>query len=122
MEDFELFLNQIEDSVKRDRLASILNYVKKEFPQLKEEIKWKQPMFTDHGTFIIGFSIAKEHISVSPESEVLDLFQNNIDRAGYSRSKELFRIKWTDTIDFDLLNKMVAYNIKSKKNMTKFWR
>ena len=38
------------------------------FPQLKEENKWNQPMFNDHGTFIIGFSIAKGHIAVAPEA------------------------------------------------------
>jgi uncharacterized protein YdhG (YjbR/CyaY superfamily) len=43
---------------------------------LKEEIKWNQPMFSDHGTFIIGFSIAKEHIAVAPEAVVISLAYN----------------------------------------------
>lgn len=29
------------------------------YPQLDTTVKWNQPMFTDHGTFIIAFSFAK---------------------------------------------------------------
>ena len=31
-------------------------------------------MFTDHGTFIIGFSIAKHHLAVAPERVVIQHF------------------------------------------------
>jgi uncharacterized protein YdhG (YjbR/CyaY superfamily) len=79
-------------------------------------------MFTDHGTFIIGFSIAKAHIAVAPEAIVIKHFEKEIEEAGYSRSKGLFRIKWNDRVDYDLLRKMIAYNIENKKDMMKFWR
>lgn len=117
-----MFLNNIADLGKRERMEDILNYVKKKFPQLKEEIKWNQPMFSDHETFIIGFSVAKGHIAVAPEPAVISLFEKEIEKAGYSYTQGLFRIKWTDTVDFNLLDKMVTYNIEDKKDMTKFWR
>ncbi|WP_296561628.1 hypothetical protein [uncultured Acetobacterium sp.] len=79
-------------------------------------------IFSDHGTFIIGFSIAKGHIAVAPEALVISLFEKEIEQAGYSHTKELFRIKWTDQVDFDLLHKLVNYNIENKKDMIKFWR
>ncbi len=94
----------------------------KKFPYLEEEVKWNQPMFCDHGTFIIAFSIAKGHISVAPEAAVISLFEKDIDEAGYFHTPGLFRIKWIDKVDFDLLYKIVAYNIEDKKDMTKFWR
>jgi len=122
MKDFKWYLDQISQQDKRQRMESILNDIKKTFPQLEEEIKWNQPMFTDHGTFIIGFSTAKAHIAVSPEVAVINLFENEIIEAGYSYTKGLFRIKWTDKVDFDLLRKMVTYNIENKKDMKKFWR
>jgi uncharacterized protein YdhG (YjbR/CyaY superfamily) len=31
-------------------------------------------MFTDHGIFIIGFSVAKHHLAVSPESTGINHF------------------------------------------------
>ncbi|KUO49916.1 MAG: iron chaperone [Desulfitibacter sp. BRH_c19] len=122
MKDFQTFLDSIDDPDKRERMDDILNYVKEKFPQLKEEIKWNEPMFSNHGTFIIGFSIAKGHIAVAPEPVVISLFEKEIEEAGYSHTQGLFRIKWTDKVDFDLLYKIVAYNIEDKKDMTKFWR
>ena len=122
MKDFKDFLKSIKEAKKRERMEEILSHIKKEFPQLKEEIKWNQPMFTDHGTFIIAFSIAKEHIAVAPEGVVISLFEREIKKAGYSHTKELFRIKWTDQVDYNLLDKLIAYNIDDKKDMTKFWR
>ncbi|MGI6571526.1 MAG: iron chaperone [Caldicoprobacterales bacterium] len=122
MKNFETFLNSIDEPDKRKRMEEILHRIRTTFPQLKGEIKWNQPMFTDHGTFIIAFSIAKGHIAVAPESDALDLFKEEIEAAGYSCSKMIFRIKWNDKVDYDLLNKIIAYNIESKKEMTKFWR
>lgn len=122
MKDFKDFLKSIKEAKKRERMEEILSHIKKEFPQLKEEIKWNQPMFTDHGTFIIAFSIAKEHIAVASEGVVISLFEKEIKKAGYSHTKELFRIKWTDQVDYNLLDKLIAYNIDDKKDMTKFWR
>jgi hypothetical protein len=79
-------------------------------------------MFTDHGTYIIGFSTAKHHIAVSPESLTLDKFREDIEKAGYTSSKMIFRIKWTDDVYYELLDKMIAFNIADKKDMDKFWR
>lgn len=122
MSGFQMFLNNIDDPAKRERMESILSYIKTIFPQLKEEIKWNQPMFTDHGTFIIAFSIAKGHIAVAPEEVVIKQFEKEIEEAGYSHTKGLFRIKWTDKVDYELLRKIVAYNIENKKDIEKFWR
>jgi uncharacterized protein YdhG (YjbR/CyaY superfamily) len=109
MKEFQMFLYSSDESDKRERMEGILKYIKENFPQLQEEIKWNQPMFGDHETFIIGFSVAKGHIAVAPEAVVISLFEKEIEKAGYSRTQELFRIKWTDKVDFDLLHKMVAY-------------
>ncbi|RBP66769.1 hypothetical protein DES36_105154 [Alkalibaculum bacchi] len=122
MKDFQEFLENIDELNKRDRMEGILNHIKKKYPQLKEEIKWNQPMFSDHGTFIIGFSIAKGHIAVAPEAVAIRQFEEEIKGVGYSHTQELMRIKWTDEVDFELLDKMVSYNIEDKKDMTKFWR
>ena len=122
MNNFQIFLDNIDDMDKRERMKNILNNIKEEFPQLKEEIKWNQPMFTDHGTFIIAFSIAKNHISVAPEAVTINLFKNEIEESGYSHTKELFRIKWTDNIDYNLLFKLISFNISDKKDTASFWR
>lgn len=122
MSNFKEYLDNIDEPKKKERMESILKYIKKTFPQLKEEIRWNQPMFTDHGTFIIAFSIAKHHIAVAPEPEVIYNFQKEIEEAGYSHTKGLFKIKWMDKVDYDLLSKIVAFNIESKKDIKTFWR
>jgi len=122
MKDFKAFLDTIAEPEKKERMNEILVIIKEKFPQLKEEVKWNQPMFTDHGTFIIAFSIAKGHIAVAPEAKVINQFEKEIKKAGYSLTQQLFRIKWNDKVDYDLLFKIIAFNIEDKKDFTKFWR
>lgn len=122
MTTFSDFLDTIDDPIKRRKLESILQYIKDEFPHLKEVIKWHQPMFTDHDTFIIGFSIAKQHIAIAPEPTVIQTFLEEIEKAGYTHTAQIFKIKWSDDIDFELLKSIAAYNIFEKKDMTLFWR
>ena len=57
---------------------------------------------------------------MAPEAVVISLFEKEIEEAGYSHTREIFRIKWTDNVDLDLMHRMVAYNIEDKKDMTAF--
>ena len=116
------FIDQIDEPDKRDRVRMILDHIKERYPQLKEEIKWNQPMFSDHGTYIIGFSISKGHISLSPEAHTLDIFDEEIKKSGYERTKMTMKIKWKEKVDLDLIDGMIDYNIEDKKDMTRFWR
>ncbi|MDD4009822.1 MAG: DUF1801 domain-containing protein [Fermentimonas sp.] len=122
MKNFQMFLESIDELEKRERMEVILCNIKERFPQLNEEIKWNQPMFTDHGTSIIGFSVSKGHIAVAPEAVVINMFEKRIEEAGYSHTRELFRIKWTDKVNFELLYAIIAYNIENKKDEKNFWR
>ncbi len=122
MKKFSDFLSAMDDAEKRQKLESILNHIRKNFSKLEEEIKWNQPMFSDHGTFIIAFSVAKGHIAVAPEAVAIREFEQEIEAAGYHMTKELFRIKWADEVDFDLIDRIITYNIEEKKDMKKFWR
>ena len=122
MESFEDYLAQISDVEHRARMDEVLSWVGREFPNLEPVIKWKQPMFTDHGTFIVAFSTARKHLSVAPEKVVIDHFAEEIARSGYERTKELIRIPWSQPVDYSLLEKMIAFNIAEKAECSKFWR
>lgn len=89
---------------------------------METEIKWKQPMFTDHGTFIIGFSVSKKHLAVAPESVTITHVEDDIVKAGYDYTKELIRIPWKASVDYSLLEKMIEFNIWDKANCSTFWR
>lgn len=122
MEVFKEFLAKIDDPAHRDRLEEILGWVHLEYPQLEPVVKWNQPMFTDHGTYIIGFSAAKHHLAVAPEKAGIDHFSSRIEKTGYTHTAQLMRIKWTEEVDRELLGAMIDFNIEEKKEMTAFWR
>lgn len=122
METFEEFLNTIEDVEHRNKLKSILAWVSEKYPYLKQEVKWNQPMFSNEGTYIIGFSTAKKHIAVSPEKAGMVQFGTKINEAGYSSSEMIFRIGWDEKVDYDLLADIIDYQIKDKEGYSHFWR
>ncbi|MGI6732629.1 MAG: iron chaperone [Anaerovoracaceae bacterium] len=122
MVEFQEYLNRIENPEHKERMEGLLRHIADKYPDLKREIKWNQPMFSDHGTFIIAFSISKQHVAVAPEAVALDRFDEKIKQAGYTRTKMLFRIKWTDELDFGLIDEIIEYNIEDKKDMKKYWR
>ena len=116
MNDFSQYLSRIDNPQHRARMEEIFGWITQKFPALLPKIAWNQPMFTHHGTFIIGFSAAKQHMAVAPEEAVIDQFSDEIARAGYSRTKGIIRIKWDSPVDYSLLAKMIELNISEKKN------
>ncbi|CAM4213843.1 iron chaperone [Erysipelothrix aquatica] len=116
------FLATLGDATQREKLASILTWIQSHFPHLEPVVKWNQPMFLDHGTFIIGFSVSKQHIAVAPEVAAMKQFELSIQEAGYKATSNLFRIKWHDAISWDLLEQIISFNIEDKRAVTSFWR
>lgn len=122
MEVFASYLAGIDHPDQRERTEEILSWVAKRFPHLEGQLKWNTPMFIDHGTYIIGFSTAKKHMSVAPEEVGMVKFADDIAEAGYSATKGLFRIPWKEPVNYELLEKMIEFNIQDKAEYTKFWR
>ena len=122
MNIFTDYLASISDDQHRANLADVLGWVSRKFPGLEPKIAWNQPMFTDHGTFIIGFSTAKLHFAISPEKAGIEKFAEEITNAGYSHTSNIFRIRWEDSVDFLLLERMIIYNIEEKADYSTFWR
>jgi uncharacterized protein len=122
MEVFAEFLAGIDNLQHRARAEEVLGWVTKKFPNLMPKIAWNQPMFTDHGTFIIGFSVSKQRLAVSPEAAGIIHFSDDILKSGYEHTANLFRIKWESPVDFSLLEKVVEFNISDKADCSTFWR
>ncbi|GEP19630.1 iron chaperone [Pediococcus argentinicus] len=122
MDDFKDYLSKISDEDQRARTTKVLNWVHSEFPQLKTRIAWNQPMFTDHDTFIIGFSTSKKHLAVAPEEITITKFSDQIKEAGYAHTKGLIQIPWEKDVDFELLKDIIQFNIDEKIDATSFWR
>jgi hypothetical protein len=122
MKIFDTFLKNIENTEHRLIMEDVLLWVSNEFENLKPEYKWNQPMFTDHGTFIIGFSVSKQHFSVGLEGPELEIFSDRIVQSGYSHGKMIFRISFNQAIDYNLLRDIITFNIKDKNDVKTFWR
>jgi uncharacterized protein len=122
MDMFVEYLASIEDLRNRARAAEILDWVADRFPALSPKIAWNQPMFTDHGTFIIGFSVSRKHLAVAPEIAGIHRFAADILQAGYDHTKGLMRIPWESPVDYPLLERMIAFNIQDKGDCSTFWR
>jgi len=122
MDVFAEYLARIDNLGHRDRTEEVLEWIIKKYPNLVPKIAWNQPMFTDHGTFIIGFSVSKHHLAVAPEKAGINHFSDEIVKAGYEHTKELVRIRWDGPVDFSLLERMIDFNITEKTDCSTFWR
>ena len=122
MDAFKEFYDKIDDPIHVARMKEVSDWVSEKYPQLKTKVAWNQPMFTDHGTFIIAFGYYKNYMTVAPEKVVIDLFTEDIKAAGYEHTKMLIKFNWDIPVNYELLSKMIEYNIFDKKDWTLFWR
>lgn len=121
MHAFDDYIESVEES-NQGKLREILTHIHEKYPQLSGEIKWNTPMFMHKGTYIIGISAAKHHLSISPESYTLERFLPQIKSANYTYTKGLFRIKWDQVLNYELLDEIIEFNIKDKADYPHFWR
>lgn len=122
MNEFAEYLSAIDDPDHRERVEEVLNWIMETYPHLAPRVAWNQPMFTDHGTFIIAFSTAKKHMAVAPEKAAIDRFEEDIKAGGHSSTQHLIRMSWGRPVDYALLRKLIEFNIEDKADYEKFWR
>ena len=122
MEEFKEYLDKIENDEHLSRIKEVLEWVKNNFPSLKPRLAWNQPMFTDHGTFIISFDVSKNHLSISPENAGIVYFQNELSDKNIEYGSMTLKFKWKNSFDFDLLYRIIKFNIDDKINCNTFWR
>lgn len=116
------FLDTIPDGSKRERMIEVLEWVQATYPDLEMRIAWSTPMFTHHGTFIVGFSAAKMHMSVSPEKATMQHFEDFMEERGTDRTAMLARQPWNTPVDYELIAAFIDYQIATKKDVATFWR
>ena len=122
MDIFQTFIDDILNPEHKQRVIEVLNHVSETFPQLQKRVAWSQPMFTDHGTFIIAFSLAKKHLAIAPELAGIQHFAERLDKAGIAYGSMIIRMPWDKAFDYELLDDMIRYNLEDKVNCMTFWR
>lgn len=115
-------IQSVSNQNQIDKLNQVFDFILKEFSELNVEIKWNVPMFMYKKTFIIGFSVHKNHISVSPEKTTINNFKKEIISCGYECLNNLFKIQNNQVIDLELIKKIINKNILEKQNCNHFFR
>jgi uncharacterized protein YdhG (YjbR/CyaY superfamily) len=122
METLGDYLATLPEAEHRARFGEIFDWIHQQFPQLESKIGWNQPMFTDHGTFIIGFSAAKKNLAFMPERAGMAHLSEAITKSGYTHTDNIIRIPWDAPVDYDLLREAIEFNIADKADCQTFWR
>ena len=69
------YLETMPDVQHRARMVDVAVWVGLTYPELELRIAWNQPMFTHHGTYIVGFSAASKHMAMAPERATMIRFE-----------------------------------------------
>ena len=116
------FLANIPDDDNRERMVDVVVWVGFTYPELELRIVWNQPMFTHHGTYIIGFSAASKHMAMAPERATMIRFEPVMRERGTDFGKMFARQPWDKPFDYELLDAFIQHQLAEKQDVTSFWR
>lgn len=116
------YLETIPNDDNRARMVDVLVWVGLTYPELELHIAWNQPMFTHHGTYIIGFSAASKHMAMAPERATMIRFEQAMRERGTDFGTMLARQPWNKPFDYELLDAFIQHQLTDKRNVTSFWR
>ena len=116
------YLETIPDDDNRERMVDVLVWVGLTYPELELRIEWNQPMFTHHGTYIIGFSAASKHMAMAPERATMIRFESVMPERGTDFGKTFARQPWDKPFDYALLDAFIQHQLTDKRDVTSFWR
>lgn len=111
METFKDYLDQIKNKNLQTRMRIILTWILIEYPDLETRMSRNKPIFIHNGALVIGFSAAKNHLSILLEPTCLNKFLPEIQMYGYSHTNNLFRMKWTEPLNYNLMRRIITSNL-----------
>ncbi|MFR0619617.1 iron chaperone [Bifidobacterium thermophilum] len=117
----EEYLGSIADERHRAKFRELLDWVQATWPQLVCEVKWNQPMFMDHGTFIIGFTALTNHVTVGSEQRAFEHAMPLIEQQHLKRGKKTFQIPYKRSDAWEVLEQIIEFTIADKRDVQTFW-
>ena len=115
------YLETILNDDNRAQMVDVLVWVGLTYPELELRIAWNQPMFTHHGTYIIGFSAASKHMAMAPERATMIRFEPVMRERGTDFGKMFARQPWNKSFDYELLDAFIQHQLAEKQDITSFW-
>ena len=116
------YLETIPNDDNRARMMDVLVWVGLTYPELELRIAWNQPMFTHHGTYIIGFSAASKHMAMAPERATMIRFEPVMRERGTDFGKMFARRPRNKPFDYELFDAFIQDQLTDKRDVTSFWR
>ena len=117
----EEYLGSIADERHRTKFKELLDWVHATWPQLVCEVKWNQPMFMDHGTFIIGLTALTNHVTVGSEPRAFEHAMPLIEQQHLKRGKKTFQIPYERSDAWKVLEQIIEFTIADKRDVQTFW-
>lgn len=116
------YLKEISNPEHQQKFTKVLDWVKTKYPNLKFVMKYNQPMFLDHNSYITGFSAAKNHYSIGLEGqEIVKHFIPELDVLGLKYGHKTIQIPYDIDIPTNLFTKIIDFKIEQKKEIKTFW-
>ena len=117
----EEYLDSIADERHRAEFRELLDGVHATWPQLACEIKWNQPMFMDHGTFIFVFTALTNHVTVGSEPRAFEHAMPLIEQQHLKRGKKTFQIPYERSDAWEVLEQIIEFTTADKRDVQTFW-
>ncbi|WP_018142763.1 iron chaperone [Alloscardovia criceti] len=121
-QEFEEYLAgpRVPDTT-REFLRELLEWICENHPELDTRIAWNQPMFTHHGTFIVGMSAVTKHLCFTGEQVALEKLRDTFTERGYRCTKKLVNFPLDKPLPFDLIEETIQMQMKLKKDIDNYW-
>ena len=103
-------------------MVDALVWVGLTYPELELRIAWNQPMFTHHGTYMIGFSAASKHMAMASECATMIRLEPVMRERGTDFGTKLARQPWNKPFAYELLDGFIRHQLTDKRHVTSFWR
>ena len=120
IQTLDKYLATIPNGDNRARMVDVLVWVGLTYPELELRIARNQPMFTHHGTYIIGFSAASKHMAMVPERATMIRFEPVMREHCTDFGKMFARQPWNKPFDYELLDAFIQHQLTEKQDITSF--
>ena len=115
------YIDAISNDEHRQQFIELCDWLLEKFPELEPVIKWNQPMFLHHGTFIIGFNVATHHINVGPEPRAFMRVLGEINTKKMKHGTKTYHQPFDKPFDYALLERIVSETLEDKREIISFW-
>lgn len=107
------YLEKVEPKQKAE-LEKIRSFVKEHVPDAEEVISYGMPAFKYRGSYLIGFAAYKDHMSVFPTPEPIEILEDELE--GFQMSKGTVQFTLDHPLPLEIVGRLVDERLAIIKN------